>query len=98
MPREALSFVIRSCGGEVAWEGEGSPLAESAEAVTHHVCDRPKQGHRYIGREYVQPQWVFDSVNFKILCPVRNRAFWSGACAPRRLFPHRGESEGERSG
>lgn len=71
VPREALSFVIRSCGGEVAWEGEGSPLAEADDAVTHHVCDRPKQGHRFIGREYVQPQWVFDSVNFKILCPVR---------------------------
>lgn len=71
VPREALSFVIGCCGGEVAWEGEGSPMDEQSEAITHHVCDRPRQGHRFLGREYVQPQWTFDSVNFKILCPVR---------------------------
>jgi len=38
------------------WHGEGSPLAETSESVTHHIVDRPVQGHRFLTREYVQPQ------------------------------------------
>lgn len=70
---------------QVAWEGEGSPYDEAADAVTHHVCDRPKQGHRFLGREYVQPQWLFDSVNFKIICPAEPYA--PGIPPPPHLSP-----------
>jgi pescadillo protein len=29
--------------------------------------DRPSQGRRFLSREYVQPQWAFDSANFRVL-------------------------------
>ena len=40
VPREQLLFVIRSFGGEAAWDGEGSPFAEAHEGVTHQVGGR----------------------------------------------------------
>ncbi|KXS11955.1 hypothetical protein M427DRAFT_35265 [Gonapodya prolifera JEL478] len=36
--------------------------AASLPPITHHVTDRPLT-HRVFDRAYVQPQWVFDSVN-----------------------------------
>lgn len=60
----------RSFGGVAAWEGEGSPYGENAEEITHQVVDRPTQGHRFLARQYVQPQWVFDSANARVLMPV----------------------------
>lgn len=47
VPREPLLLVIRAFGGTVAWEGEGTPLPEASEAITHHVVDRPTQ----VGKE-----------------------------------------------
>ena len=41
MPREQLLLIIRSFGGTVAWEGEGSPHAEADEAITHQVRASP---------------------------------------------------------
>ena len=35
------------------------------------MVDRPTQGHRFLSREYVQPQWVFDSLNWRVLADTR---------------------------
>ena len=35
--REQVLFVIRAYGGVVAWQGEGSPMDESDERITHQV-------------------------------------------------------------
>lgn len=40
VPQEPLLFVIRAFGGTVAWDGEGSPLREADESITHQVRGR----------------------------------------------------------
>lgn len=37
VPREPLLLVIRSFGGAAAWAGEGSPLDEADDSITHQV-------------------------------------------------------------
>lgn len=85
VPREPLMLLVRSFGGIAAWDGAGSPYSEADPAITHQVVDRPVQGHVHIGREYVQPQWVFDSANFRILVPPGEYA--PGRKPPPHLSP-----------
>ncbi|KAJ0402292.1 hypothetical protein P43SY_002916 [Pythium insidiosum] len=85
VPAAPLEFVLRSHGATIGWCGEGSPYVESSDRVTHHVMDRPHQGHRYFNREYIQPQWVFDSVNNGIRLPIARYA--PGADLPPHLSP-----------
>ncbi|KAL0055526.1 hypothetical protein WJX82_001523 [Trebouxia sp. C0006] len=85
VPREQLLFVIRAFGGVVAWQGEGSPMDESDERITHQIVDRPTQGHKFLSRQYVQPQWVFDSTNFRVLAKAELYAV--GTVPPPHLSP-----------
>eukprot|EP00877_Chromochloris_zofingiensis_P002990 jgi/Chrzof1/12692/Cz07g04070.t1 len=85
VPREPLLFIIRSFGGTVAWEGEGSPYSEADDVITHQVVDRPTQGHRFLSRNYVQPQWVCDSANYRVLMPVE--MYKPGSPPPPHLSP-----------
>ena len=80
-----LSSAYRSFGGEVAWEGEGSPYSESDEAITHQIVDRPTQGHKFLSRSYVQPQWVVDSANHRVLMPLD--LYQPGKAPPPHLSP-----------
>ncbi|KAL6494782.1 hypothetical protein OROGR_031582 [Orobanche gracilis] len=70
VPRESLLFIIPSFGGTVSWEGEGAPFEESDHSITHQVVDRRTQEHKFLSREYVQPQWVFDCINARIILPT----------------------------
>jgi len=36
------------------------------------IVDRPSQGHMFLSREYIQPQWVFDCVNARIILPTED--------------------------
>ncbi len=38
---------------------------EADASITHHITDRPPAAlqNRHANRDYVQPQWVFDSLN-----------------------------------
>jgi len=66
----SLDFVIRSCGGDVSWDG--LPYKEEDPTITHQVVDKDVDRSTWVpGREYVQPQWVYDSVNNAILLPVQ---------------------------
>ncbi|CAK8568686.1 unnamed protein product [Lathyrus sativus] len=85
VPRESLLFVIPAFGGIVSWEGEGAPFVESDQGITHQIVDREAQGHRFLSREYVQPQWVFDCVNARIILPTEN--YLVGRIPPPHLSP-----------
>lgn len=54
-------------------------------SVTHQICDRPTLREKVPGRTYVQPQWVFDSINEGKLLPVSDYA--PGEALPAHLSP-----------
>uniref|UniRef100_A0A1D2AC54 Pescadillo homolog n=2 Tax=Auxenochlorella protothecoides TaxID=3075 RepID=A0A1D2AC54_AUXPR len=85
VPRELLLLTIRSAGGEATWDGPGATMAEGDERITHQVVDRPRQGHRHLTRAYVQPQWVWDSLNARVHAPVERYA--PGLAPPPHLSP-----------
>ncbi|ESW15415.1 hypothetical protein PHAVU_007G070900 [Phaseolus vulgaris] len=85
VPRESLLFVIPAFGGIVSWEGEGAPFGESDQSITHQIVDRETQGHRFLSRDYVQPQWVYDCVNAQIILPTDN--YLVGRIPPPHLSP-----------
>jgi len=90
VPRESLVFMIRAFGGQVSWDATVSPGAtynEDDSKITHQICDRPKETLRmmHIGRDYVQPQWIFDSINQKKLLPVHK--YFLGEMLPPHLSP-----------
>jgi pescadillo protein len=58
-PTEQLEFLVKSFGGQVSVEGPFGTFLETDESITHQVVDRDSQRHMYLGRTYIQPQWVF---------------------------------------
>lgn len=88
VPREPLVFIIRCFGGEVSWDGQlfaGATFTENDETITHQIVDRPTLGDKYISRDYIQPQWVFDCVNQVELLPTNK--YFIGAELPPHLSP-----------
>ncbi|KAF8365021.1 hypothetical protein HHK36_032976 [Tetracentron sinense] len=85
VPRESLLFVIPAFGGAVSWEGDGAPFKEADDGITHQIVDRPTQGHIFLSREYVQPQWIYDCVNARIILPADD--YLVGRVPPPHLSP-----------
>jgi pescadillo protein len=88
VPRHSLEFVLKACGAQVGWDatqGGASPFTEQDNRITHHVCDRPDPGHAYFGRIYIQPQWVYDSINAGRL--LDTTPYRPGATLPAHLSP-----------
>ncbi|KAG8062201.1 hypothetical protein GUJ93_ZPchr0003g17476 [Zizania palustris] len=85
VPRESLLFIIPAFGGTVSWEGEGAPFDETDEDITHQIVDRPTQSHVFLSREYVQPQWIYDCVNARIILPAEG--YVVGRVPPPHLSP-----------
>ena len=88
--------------------GAGSPFEESDPKITHQIVDRPPvnvdaqspnakgvQGEvkRYDKREYLQPQWVYDSVNARRL--VKSEGYRQGETLPPHLSPFVVAKDGE---
>jgi pescadillo protein len=83
VPRYSLEFVILSFGGQVTWETDAG---YQANKVTHMIVDRdPKFFKIEKNKEYIQPQWVYDCVNSKVLLPVKDYA--PGKPLPPHLSP-----------
>ncbi|KAF9080580.1 mRNA-binding ribosome synthesis protein nop7 [Mortierella sp. AD031] len=96
VPRYSLEFVLRALGGQVGWDavlGEGSPFDENDDRITHQISDRPTQGHRFLSRQYVQPQWAYDCINAgKILT---GDGYFVGKTLPPHLSPFVEVKEGD---
>ncbi|VUG19254.1 NOP7 [Brettanomyces bruxellensis] len=93
VPVDILEFVILSAGGKVISEAAldeytlngGSDAKVDLSSVTHQIVDRPKIAKKFQGRTYIQPQWVFDSVNKEELQSVSDYA--PGETLPPHLSP-----------
>ncbi|TFK76943.1 hypothetical protein BDN72DRAFT_866769 [Pluteus cervinus] len=101
--RPIFEFLVRSFGGRIGWpasSGNGSPVSDDDESITHVIIDRPlverpnetaEERSRRLRRKYVQPQWVVDCINAgKILL---EDAYAQGKTLPPHLSPF-----GERDG
>ncbi|XP_038059936.1 pescadillo homolog [Patiria miniata] len=96
VPREMLTFVIRCFGGQVSWDKTmfiGATYDVKDESITHQIVDRPQQRKEYLSRYYIQPQWVIDSVNARLLLPVEE--YFPGVVLPPHLSPFVQEKEGD---
>jgi len=82
VPKESLEFCIKSFGGRVSWEiGK-----ENDVSITHHIVDRNQLlGQRVLSRDYVQPQWVYDCINARVLIP--SEEYQPGNKLPPHLSP-----------
>lgn len=88
VPREPLVFTIRSFGGKVSWDKNcfvGGTFDEDDETITHQIIDRPSIDKKYISRDYIQPQWVFDTINQGKLLPTNK--YFMGVALPPHLSP-----------
>jgi pescadillo protein len=94
VPQDILTLIIRNCGGIVSWDGcPGGKYSSSYDGITHHVIDRPLHDSFSMNRTYIQPQWVFDSFNYRKLLPVNK--YVPGATLPPHLSPFVLESSGD---
>jgi pescadillo protein len=84
-PRDLFEFVLRCMGARVGWEGDFSPFPENDEGISIQIVDREFQRKRYFGRDYVQPQWLIDSLNNCVLLPMSEYA--PGCVLPAHLSP-----------
>ncbi|CAJ0597661.1 unnamed protein product [Cylicocyclus nassatus] len=91
-PKEALTLIIRNCGGIVGWSGGPTSLEESSPKITHHVVDRPMTKFD-VSRRYIQPQWVFDSLNARRKLPCEK--YMPGAQLPPHFSPFTSEKPGD---
>jgi pescadillo protein len=66
VPRKHATFVVESMGGRV--------VAEFGATVTHFIIDRPAPlpPHTCVASvEYVQPQYLYDCLNTRMMLPVK---------------------------
>ncbi|AMD20696.1 HDL048Wp [Eremothecium sinecaudum] len=89
VPIDILEFLILSCGGTVISEAVIDQLESKDDIdlskVTHQIVDRPVLKNKVAGRTYIQPQWVFDSINKGEL--VSASLYQPGETLPPHLSP-----------
>lgn len=73
VPRYSLEFVISAFGGQVLWDTETVNIDD--KRITHVITDRDPKFIQFLpNREYIQPQWVYDTINNKVLLPIGDYA------------------------
>ncbi|KHJ98064.1 BRCA1 protein [Oesophagostomum dentatum] len=91
-PKEALTLIIRNCGGVVGWAGGPTSVDETSPTVTHQVVDRPMTKFD-VNRRYVQPQWIFDCLNARRRLPCEK--YMPGVQLPPHFSPFTKEKAGD---
>lgn len=83
-PIYALQHFILGFGGN--FMSDDDELLEK-EKITHHVIDRPLAigSKQKKGREYIQPQWIMDTINNLHMLPTQ--AYAPGIPPPPHLSP-----------
>lgn len=83
--KDIFEFCIKSFGGKVLYHADNfdSELYGHAD-ITHVITDRPVVA-LVANREFVQPQWICDSINNNLLLPVLEYA--PGRSLPPHLSP-----------
>ena len=94
VPQQSLEFVLQSFGAKVIWDAVGCLDENSLEgdpSVTHVIADRPLAPElKKPGKVYVQPQWVYDSINAGRLMPMMvgdGKGYGMGSKLPPHLSP-----------
>ncbi|CCD25892.2 mRNA-binding ribosome synthesis protein NOP7 NDAI_0G01160 [Naumovozyma dairenensis CBS 421] len=90
VPIDILEFLILSCGGNIISEAALDQLDNEKNdidlsKVTHQIVDRPVLKNKIAGRTYIQPQWIFDSINKNELVPAN--LYLPGETLPPHLSP-----------
>lgn len=90
--RTAFEFIIMSFGGKVISDLDNfESEAYNNSSITHVVTDRPPQSLTLDSRrEFIQPQWICDSVNNQILLPLKD--YTPGKALPPHLSPFDGDA------
>ncbi|VDM17350.1 unnamed protein product [Hydatigera taeniaeformis] len=107
VPKEVLTVIVRSCGGDCSWDatsGPGATYTEDDNRIDYQIVDRPMKDMKSTRQviystliclcafflpewdmSYVQPQWVFDSLNAGRLLPTQD--YLPSASLPPHLSP-----------
>jgi pescadillo protein len=86
IPKEIFAMVILSSGGLYGDDSENSSFQYNDKRITHYIVDRKPEFVELVpNKEFVQPQWVFDSVNQRKLLPVSEYA--PGKTLPPHISP-----------
>lgn len=85
VPVDSLEFVLLCGGAVVLREDQMTDTQVRDKSITHQVVDRPRLQHNILSREYIQPQWVYDSINSQALLPCEPYA--PGIAPPPHLSP-----------
>lgn len=90
VPREPAETVLLSGGADILTLS-ATQEDVTAAPVTHCIVDRPPHniqgvaGSVVAGRDYVQPQWMLDSLNTRAALPVAD--YRAGAVLPAHVSP-----------
>jgi pescadillo protein len=94
VPQEISEVIIKAAGGDCVLEKDlynDNSISISSIQFSHHLIDRPVLAKKQANIIYIQPQWIFDCFNARILLPVEDYA--AGKAAPPHLSPFVNDEE-----
>lgn len=93
VPFLPLALVIRAAGGRVCWAEDDDKSTSNSDGITHVIIDRPGEFEKLPDREYIQPQWVFDSFNEQLCLSIAEYA--PNVTLPPHLSPFAAQGEND---